>query len=363
MFVYTIGLFFTCPETTYNRDRALEIDIKGDSLADDASTNTATEKPNVVNAEHSGDQGIPASEDPTTRRRQQDPESASAAPEEEEAPITYLQSLRVYNGRFSSESYARSLLAPWVTYLLPSVLWSAFAYGGAVAFAVTFSVTLGQIFTEPPYNFTTAQVGLTVLSALVGVTLGNAIAGPASDWSVRALSARNGGVYEPEFRIALAVPAFVLGVGGFWGFGTSLQGGAHWMVPVFFYGLATLASACMALIPNMYLLDAHRAHSQDVYAAVTVARGLISFVFTFIVNDWIDRDGYAVVYYWIGALHGLGCVLGMVLYVFGKRVGFFFPFFFLFFFLLTPLSMLITDCHTSYRFDLPWQRANSSKTD
>lgn len=179
------------------------------------------------------------------------------------------------------------------------------------------------IFTKAPYNFTSNQVGLTVFSSFVGATLGNALPGPISDWLVTFMSRCNKGIYEPEFRIVLSVPSFFLGLLGFWGFGWSLQDRAHFMVPVFFYGLAIFAGSINSLISNTYLLDCHRAQAQDGYAAVTIFRGITSFVMTFVINIWIERSGYKVVYLWIGAVHGLSCLIGMFLYVFGKKIRFY----------------------------------------
>ncbi|OIW22561.1 MFS general substrate transporter [Coniochaeta ligniaria NRRL 30616] len=308
--VYTIVFFFTCPETTYNRARVLDIDIK-EELDDDSGTDAGTSPSTNKVGNH-----LTSEEKNTAVDDAQDLEASEVA----EKKRSYWEFLRVYNGRFGDESFARALITPWSAYLLPAVSWASFAYGCSVAFAASFSVALGQIFTKPPYNFTTAQVGLTVLSSFVGATLGNALPGPFSDWTVKYMSNKNNGVYEPEFRIVLTVPAFILGLMGFWGFGMSLEAKSHWMAPVFFYGLATFAGSIQSLISNTYLLDCHRAHAQDGYAAVTITRGILSFIITFVINDWIARDGYKVVYFWIGTLHGLSCIMGMILYVYGKRV-------------------------------------------
>lgn len=246
-----------------------------------------------------------------------DDEAASHQPEKKK---TYLQNLKVYNGRFSNESYFKALISPFSAYMLPAVAWSTYAYGCSVAFAASFSVSLSAIFSKAPYNFNTSSVGLTVLSSFVGAFLGNVIPGPLSDWSVKYMSKKNGGVYEPEFRNLLCIPSLIFGLMGFWGFGLSLQAKSHWMVPVFFYGLSIFAGAILSLVSNSYLLDCHRAHAQDGYAAVTLGRGLFSFAMTFVINDWIAKSGIANVFFVVGSLHGIACIIGLVLYVFGKRV-------------------------------------------
>ncbi|KAF5010121.1 hypothetical protein FDECE_3707 [Fusarium decemcellulare] len=309
--VYTLTFFFTCPETTYNRPSQFDIDIKED----------------VVESSDSGDEhsalGANANTEEkfktTTESKTPSDVEASSTNAGDEAKYTYWQNLRIYNGRFSDESLLRALITPWSAFLLPAVSWAAYAYGCSVAFAASFSVALSQIFTKPPYSFTSSQVGLTVFSSFVGATLGNAIPGPVSDWLVTYLSKKNKGVYEPEFRVVLAVPSLIFGLVGFWGFGWSLEAKQHYMVPVFFYGLSIFAGAINSLISNTYLLDCHRAQAQDGYAAVTITRGIFSFAMTFVVNSWIERDGYKVVFFWIGSLHGIACVIGIFLYFYGKK--------------------------------------------
>ncbi|KIH87065.1 hypothetical protein SPBR_04851 [Sporothrix brasiliensis 5110] len=305
--VYTIVLYFTCPETTYNRPAQLDLDILED--IDDSSSER--ESP-----------GAARGDEKTASSSVHDGDVESAPPAVE-ARMSYRESLRVFNGRFSDESFWRALVTPWSAFLLPAVSWAALSYGWSVAVAASFSVGLSSIFTKAPYNFTSNQVGLTVFSSFVGATLGNALPGPLSDWLVTFLSRRNKGIYEPEFRIVLSAPSFVLGLLGFWGFGWSLQVRAPFMVPVFFYGLAIFAGSINSLISNTYLLDCHRAQAQDGYAAVTIFRGISSFVMTFVINIWIQRSGYRDVYFWIGAVHGLTCVIGMFLYVFGKKIRFY----------------------------------------
>lgn len=349
--VYTVIYYFTCPETTYIRSSSLDIDIR-EELASDSGSGSDSDGPPPSNSEKAPAEIASTAldgESVVVESEKRDPEAAAST----EKKLSYWQTLRVFNGRYSDESLLRALITPWTAFLLPAVSWAAYSYGCSVAFSASFSAAMSTIFTKPPYLFTTRQVGLTVLSAFIGATLGNIIPGPLSDWLVSYLSKKNRGVYEPEFRVVLTVPSFFLGLLGFWGFGLSLEARAPWIVPVFFFGLATFAGSIQSLISNSYLLDCHRAQAQDGYAAVTIARGVFSFAMTFVINDWIARDGYRVVYFWIGTLHGISCVMGMVLYVFGKRVCFCSPSF-------GPASGLLT-LFLSRRSDCPSPRASSSR--
>jgi hypothetical protein len=54
---------------------------------------------------------------------------------------------------------------------------------------------------------------------------------------------------------------------------------------------------------------------------VTFGRAVFSFIMTFVISDWIARDGILSVFFVVGALHGFACIFGLILYVYGKRVS------------------------------------------
>lgn len=100
-----------------------------------------------------------------------------------------------------------------------------------------------MLFTEPPYNFTVGQTGLTSLSPFILSMLGEIISGPLNDWICVKLTKRNHGIYEPEFRLVLMLVVVVLGVVGFFGFGLTVHYVTHWSGPVLTYGLANMSLA------------------------------------------------------------------------------------------------------------------------
>jgi len=77
----------------------------------------------------------------------------------------------------------------------------------------------------------------------------------------------------------------------------------------------------MSLVSNTYLLDCHRKHAQDAYAAVTLVKAVSSFALSFFVNDWLAKHGPINVFFVIGSIHVVGCLYGLFLYMYGKRVS------------------------------------------
>ncbi|KAL1898595.1 hypothetical protein Sste5346_003499 [Sporothrix stenoceras] len=307
--VYAIVFFFLVPETAYNRSKALEIDIDNDVSSSDGEQvdekQTAPVSSTVVNKQS-------ATSD--------DGESGRPASTSNDQPESYLQSLRLYRGRFSRESYIRSLLSPFATLLLPGVAWAAYCYACTVAFSIATSLSLSSIFGAAPYNFSTGNIGLTVLSPFVGDLLGNLVPGPVTDWLAVKLSRRNNGVYEPEFRIILCIPAFLANLAGYWGFGLAVHNKIHWFAPVFFFGLSAFGGQVLSLVSNAYLLDCHRQYAQDGYAVVTLAKGVLTFAAGFFIHDWLVRSGPVQVFFLIGMINSVGALWGLFLYFYGKRL-------------------------------------------
>lgn len=309
--LYTIAFFFLVPETAYRRAKKFDNDVHevlADEVPEYPQQDEKTGTISLPDALADKDAGVTDV-------------AEEAGAHERERPETYIQSLKVYHGRFSRENYLRSVLSPLAVLLLPGVAWAAYCYATAVAFSIAISVSLSSIFSAAPYHFTTSHIGLTVLSPFVGDLIGNLVPGPVSDSMVVFLSRRNKGVYEPEFRILLVIPAFFIGLAGYWGFGLAIHYRVHWFGPVFCFGLSALAGQVVSLISNTYLLDCHRKYAQDAYAVVTLFKGVLTFAAAFFISNWLHKSGIVEVFFLIGMIHGVACVWGLILYVYGKRVS------------------------------------------
>jgi hypothetical protein len=113
---------------------------------------------------------------------------------------SYWSELKIFHGRVSDDPFWKVLTRPLMMLIFPQVLFSFFAYGLTTSWLVVVGSVLAQIFTAPPYNFTVSGVGLVAISPLIGSILGAFTSGPIADWVVKAMSRRNNGIYEPEFR-------------------------------------------------------------------------------------------------------------------------------------------------------------------
>lgn len=306
-------VFFFVPETAYNR----------------APIEQLLDTTHITRSEKHGDVST-------------EEKSNSVDQQSTEKKQTYLRSLRFISGKYSTAPFWKILVRPVVMFWYPAVLWAFLIYGTTFTWIVVFSVVNASIFTAPPYNFSVSQTGLISLSPFVMTIVGELIAGPLNDYICLFLAKRNHGIYEPEFRLVLMVPVFLLGITGFFGFGAAVHYQTHWSGPVLTFGLANMSMAFANGCVFGYVIDSYEDLSEegnhglptpsdltsrvgkmliDYLAFVAInARNLLTFGLTYFVNNWLERDGMLAVFNVLGSCFIGVCVLTLPLWVFGKRL-------------------------------------------
>jgi hypothetical protein len=116
-------------------------------------------------------------------------------PPSNEKPHSFAKDMLPYSGYVNHVSFLNTIFRPFVMLASPAVLWATLLFTTCISWLVGISITLSQIFSAPPYNFSVTAVGLTNLSSFVASLLGTALAGPLIDGVVRRLSLRNGGTF------------------------------------------------------------------------------------------------------------------------------------------------------------------------
>jgi MFS family permease len=182
--VWTLVLFLFCPETAYRRDALLNTDLGTDDRAAELILGTEGK--------------------PSTASNVQTVERVNTNLSSTETRNTWVSELKIFHGRVCDDSFFKVLARPLMMLIFPQVLFSFIAYGMTTSWLIVVGSVLAQIFSAPPYNFTPSGVGLVSISTIVGSIIGAFSSGPAADWVVKAMSRRNNGVYEPEFRFVLA---------------------------------------------------------------------------------------------------------------------------------------------------------------
>lgn len=311
--VWIVVLFLFCPETAYQRDESLNTDLgtdqdRADKLAahDNNNDNSDKAEADSPKAEH-----VEAEVAALER-------AAPAEPAWSEQKHSYWHELKIFHGRVSDESFFKVLVRPFLMLAFPQVLFSFFAYGLTTSWLVVVGSVLAQLFTAPPYNFSVSGVGLVSIASLIGAIVGAFISGPIADWVVKSMARRNGGIYEPEFRLVLIAVSFLLGGMSFFGFGWSLQVQDPWIAPVIFYGLQYFSVGFMTIAVYGYLTDCHRDKAPEAFAAINL-RNIYSFGMNYFISDWITQQGPKDVFCVVGGIHVFICLCAIPMYIYGKR--------------------------------------------
>jgi MFS family permease len=237
----------------------------------------------------------------------------------DEPKETYRQQLRLFRGRLNTESFWKNVWKPVPLIAYPAVLFSTIVYGSYFTWLLTISVLSVSIFSAPPYALGPAQVGLTNLP-LLGVAL---IASPLSGWSAdfiaKFMARRNNGVFEPEFRLVLMIPATIFATIGFLGFGMSTHQGLPIVWPIIFMSIHSLSVPFASTASLAYVIDCHPKDANQAFVTINFTKAVFTFAATTYANGWLMQVGPQGVFGTITGINLAICALTVPAYVFGKR--------------------------------------------
>jgi MFS family permease len=189
---------------------------------------------------------------------------------------SYRQSLKPWNGRLVKDKWLRVAIRPFILFAYPAVLWSSLVYALAVGWLIVLSESVAHIYHDTSYNFTPLQVGLVYISPFVGGVLGTAVAGRVSDLVVRFMARKNDGVYEPEFRLLMAVPISISTVIGLMGFGWSAEERDSWIVPTVFFGVISFGCSLASTTAITFVVDSYRMYAGEALVTLNFSKSTSS---------------------------------------------------------------------------------------
>ena len=256
-------------------------------------------------------------------------------------PKTYLQTLRPSNGRLCDDNWFRAAARPFVLFAYPSVLWSTLVYSLSIGWLITLSETVSAVYRDKQtYNFSALGTGLVYLSPFIGGILGTAVAGKVSDAIVKFMSKRNGGIYEPEFRLVMAIPVTISTCIGLMGFGWSAAEHDKWIVPTFFFGVISFGCSLGSTTAITFAVDSYRQYAGEALVTLNFSKSkslrtqliicwsdeanvylidILGLAFSLFYPGWLEKDGSKEVFIVIGCIQ-LACLLTTIpMYIFGKR--------------------------------------------
>ena len=201
----------------------------------------------------------------------------SAAP----SRISIWRRMLPWSGNTYSEAPLwRLVLSPFLITINPAVLWATLTISFPVLWVVGISLVVAQIFSAPPYLLTPAEIGYISAGPIIAGCLANLLCAFLSDWSAKWLSRRNGGKYEPEFRLFLLIGLFVCAALGYYLFGYLISKGASTVAISVVYAIIVAGIQFSAVTVGTYMVDAYRTISVDVFIIGMVFKNFLFFGFS-----------------------------------------------------------------------------------
>ncbi|KAH6675582.1 MFS transporter-like protein [Halenospora varia] len=234
---------------------------------------------------------------------------------------SYVETLMPFSGRKSDENFLKLLLRPFPLFAHPGIMWACLIQGTMIGWTVFIGIILGAVFLGPPLFWDEVQTGYAYTGAFIGAIFGFIVAGVLSDWSAKFMTRKNGGIYEPEFRIVLVIPQLLFGCTGLYLFGVTASEliNYSWVLPVFAFGLQVGGMVIGAVAASLYLVDAHRDIAIEAFTCTIIFKNFFSFGLTFSAYDWLVKAGAFKTFMWISSIQVVVCLLSIPMYVFGKR--------------------------------------------
>ncbi|KAI0480967.1 MFS transporter-like protein [Xylariaceae sp. FL0804] len=233
---------------------------------------------------------------------------------------SYASQLRLFRGRLSAESFWRGVVKPFPLICFPAVLFSTFVYASFFCWLLTIGVLSVSIFAEAPYSLTPAQIGLTNIPLAVAALVFSPISGWMADALPVWMARRNGGVFEPEFRLVLMAVAVPLSTAGFIGFGVAAARGLPLAWCLVWITLHSIAVPFASQASISYVIDCHTADANQAFVTINFVKALMSFAASTVGNALLAKFGPRDLFIGIALLNLGISALTIPSYIYGKRL-------------------------------------------
>lgn len=234
------------------------------------------------------------------------------------APNDFVKRLAVYTGRHTPDKWHMVALRPFYLYLYPSVLYGSIIYSMAVVWLIVISETLSTIYKHEPYGFSQQSVGLLYVGPFVGGVLGSLFTGIAGDKLTRFIVKKNHGIYEPEYRLIMLVPATFMSCLGLFGYGWSAAEKDTWVVPVIFFSCLSFGSSMASTTAITFAVDSYKMFAAEALVSFNFAKNLLGFIFSLFNVDVYEARGGRNTFIIYGCVQMFLGLLGIGVWYYGK---------------------------------------------
>ncbi|KAJ5633503.1 hypothetical protein N7528_001345 [Penicillium herquei] len=235
---------------------------------------------------------------------------------------TWRSDMRLWIGTPEWHKAAIVLQQTFELLLFPNVFWALCLNGLTIGVNIAIGTTYGDILTGSPYNWPDSSTSYVNCGQIVVAIIGLPLLGHGSDALCRWRARRNGGMHEPETRIILLFFPIIVGTftAVLYGQGAAHPFHYHWFTYV--WGVAAYYFAFIGanIVAITYLLDSYPARAGPLLVIICAFRGFISFGTSYGTTSFVSNNGYDGAFGVFGGLTGFFGLLGLPIYIWGKKI-------------------------------------------
>lgn len=250
--------------------------------------------------------------------------NSTNVPLDPESPKPYFQRIRLLtpadNVRgWGFRQYISRLVHTLRIFSFPAVIFSGLQWGFQDAWLTFYLTVEDDNWSEPPWNYGDAAVGLMNVPCIIGAVLGCTYGGWLSDRFVLWVAHRwRSGVSEAEDRLWLLLPLAISNPAGLVLFGVGTARGWDWPAPYVGLGLIGFGWGCTGDLAMAYLMDAYPGMVLEGMVGVAVVNNLLACLFTFVAGNWLDAQGVGLTFIVIAAVECVVVLTTVPMLMWGK---------------------------------------------
>ncbi|KAL3422090.1 hypothetical protein PVAG01_06246 [Phlyctema vagabunda] len=217
-------------------------------------------------------------------------------------------------------AWPRQVSLPFRFIVVPSALYATCSYGLFLSGIVVISTLTPQLFSPPPYFFSSSDIGLYTLSSFIGIIIAYPLAGPLTDMLSRAMSRRNSGIHIPEHRMPALIFPFLIAPPGLILFAYMVEEHKSYYTSAVGYAMQATGLVFVPSVVLSYVVDAYPQSGSEALVLINAGKNLIAFGVTLSCNDWLVKEGLKKMFCELAGAEWIILACGVPLYFAGPRL-------------------------------------------
>lgn len=179
---------------------------------------------------------------------------------------------------------------------------------------------MSPLLEAPPYHFSTEEVGMMQIAAIVGFLLACFGGGKLSDIISNFMVRRTSGyIFWPEQRLISLIPGMLFGPAGCILLAFACGNKLPWILIAFGFGLVSFGSIYTTNIAITYIVHRHQREAAECLVMINGFKNVVAFACVSGAVAWVDKSGYIQVYMIMFTLNMVILIFAQPLYLFDAR--------------------------------------------